>query len=155
MATGGVLGNGTKVAYSLTSPMSFVRLGQVMNIDEFISLVRDKVNTTVYSTGFVRTTRPGMADAFTMKLSVMADLDPSTSPAHDKMFVFQAAGTVVWWRIEVPASDAQTAFASWEFRGYVEECTLELPIDDNQKMTVSITYSGDLSRYAPAATQIT
>ena len=155
MATGGVLGNGTKVAYSLASPMAFVRIGQVMNIDEFISLVRDKVDTTVYGTGFIRTNRPGMADPFTVKLSIMADLDPATSPAHSQMFTFQENGTVTWWRIEVPTSDAQTAFRAWEFQGYVEEVTLELPIDDNQKMSLSITYSGNLARYNPAASAIT
>lgn len=151
MATGGNIGNGSKLGYSLTSPTSYVRVGQIMDTPKWITLVRNLVDTTVHSTSFVMTSIPGMAPTPEVQIKLLADFDTVTSPTHETLRGFQTNGTSVWWRLEVPVQPAQTTFRAWEFLGTVREYTPTIQIAAVQTIMVTITFGGSLSVYNAAA----
>lgn len=152
MAQGGVIGNGTKVGYSATSPTSYTKIGQLMDLPKFISLVRNLVDTTVHSTSFAMTSIPGMAPTPEVQLKVLADFDQATGPTLEALRGFQNASTTgIWWRIEVPVQGAQTTFRAWEFQGAVREFTPTIQIAATQTVMVTITYGGGLTVYNAAA----
>lgn len=151
MATGGVLGNGTKVAYSSTSPVSWTRVTQVLEVG-FPGLEPDEVETTVHSTSKYRRFMPGMIDVTEMTLTLEADLDEGTSPTHDALFDFNAAQTTIWWRIEVPVDREQSEFTAFEFQGWVKNFNVATPIDDKQTIEVTVRFDGDsFTKYAAGA----
>ena len=156
MALGGVLGNGSKIAYSSSSPVSWTRVAQLANIDKFISLVANLVDTTVYSTSRIMTQMAGMIPAPTVEMTLEADLDPSTCASQEALRSLQDSGATIWWRIEVPVNRAQSSFRAWEFRGFVQNWSPELPIADRQMIKVTIVFDGDgVAVYNPGASQIT
>lgn len=155
MATGGVLGNGTKVGFSATSPVSWTRVGQLMDISKFLQLVANLVDTTVHSTSNIMTTMPGMIPAPDTELMLLADHDAATSPSHESLRAYQVAGTTIYWRFEVPVNRAQTSFRAWEFQGFVKEYSLDTKIADKQTTKVTITFAGGYSVYPAGASAIT
>lgn len=156
MATGGVLGNGTKVAYSAASPVSWTRVAQLQDIPKFLELIADDVDTTVHSTSRVRTSMGGMIPPPEIELDLLLDLDPSTTPSHDALLTLQGNGLTYWWRIEVPTDRLQTStkFKSWEFQAYVKSFQISTKIDEPQKATAVLRYAGGLSNYAIGSSAI-
>lgn len=155
MALGGNIGNGTKIAYSLSSPLSFVKVGQLLEIPTFIQLISNDVDTTVHSTSRVMTSMPGMVPVPEISIDVLADLDETTSPAQEALRQFQANGQTVYWRIEVPVDRAQTKFRGFEFQAYVKEWSPDVTkIADAQKLKITLRYGGGLNVYAAGASVI-
>lgn len=155
MAVDGLLGNGVKVAYSAASPVSWIRIPQVLNVT-IPGLEFDEVETTVHSTGGLRRHIPGLGDVTEMELELLADLDETTTASFNALFNFQAARTTVWWRIEVPTTRAQTKFTAFEFQGFVKTWSVDPPIDDRQVLTVSVRFDGtSFSKLAAGASVIT
>lgn len=150
MATGGVLGNGTKVGFSTSSPVSWTRVGQLMNIDSFLSLVPADVDTTVYSTSNIMTSMPGMIDTPEMAFTVLSDWNPSTSAAQETLRQYQSgsglstAGSTLYWRVEVPTDRGQTSslFRAWEFQAFVKDMTPNIPIGDKQTTQFTVRFAG-------------
>lgn len=162
MATGGVIGNGSKVGYSATSPVSWTKVAQVQNVDEFLTLIADDLDTTVYSTSNIMTSAPGMIPAPTFTFTLLADLDQATTASHETLRQYSTgsghanAGTTIWWRIEVPVNRAQTSFRAFEFQAYVKEWSPSIPIKDNQTIKLSAKFAGTgVAVYNAAASQIT
>jgi len=157
MALQGVLGNGSKFGYSITSPVSFVRVGQVMNYDKLLELVANVVDTTVHSTSNIMTGIPAMIPIPSFEFTVLADLDTATSPSHETLRQYSAgsglstAGTSLYFRFEAPTTNAQTVFRAVEFRGFVNGYTLQTPIGDKQTIKFTLIFSGGYSVYPPAA----
>lgn len=151
MATGGVLGNGTKVGFSAASPVSWTRIGQVMDVTKFIQLISNLVDTTVYSTSNIMTTMPGMIPPPDVEFMLLADHDAATSPSHESLRAYQLAGTTVYFRFEVPVNRAQSSFRAWEFQAFVKEYSLDVKIADKQTTKVTITFAGGYSVYPAAA----
>lgn len=161
MALLGVLGNGTKVGFSISSPVSWTRVGQLKNIDEFLALIPEDVDTSVYSTSNIRTSMPGMIEPPEFRCTCLADFDPTTMPSHETIRQYQGGsgyatqGTVIWWRIEVPVNRAQSSFRAWEFEGYVKDFNPSLPLDDAQTLEFSVRFSGTgIGVYPPGASAI-
>ncbi len=143
MALNGVLGNGVKVAYSASSPVSWTAVGQILDQD-IPGLEPDEVETTVHSTtSDLRRHIRGLIDVSELKLMLLQDLDESTSPVQDALFDYQAAGTTIWWRVEVPVNRAKTKFTAFEFQGWVKEFKPQAKIGDKQQLDVSIRFDGD------------
>jgi hypothetical protein len=162
MALLGVIANGTKVAYSASSPVSWTRIGQLRNIPTFISLVADDLDTTVHSTSSIMTSAPGMIPPPEVQMELLADLDPVTSPAHETMRQYSVggqhanSGATIWLRIEVPSNRAQSAFRAWEFQCYVKDFTIpSLNPPELTLFNVTVKFSGNLAVYNPGASQIT
>jgi hypothetical protein len=154
MALSGMIGNGVKVAYSAASPVSWTRVGQVLNVD-VPGLMPDEVETTVHSTSKWKRHIPGMIDVGEMNLTLLADLDEGTSPAQDALFDYQAAGTTLWWRIEIPVDRAQTEFTAIEFQGWVKNWAPKTPIEGRQELEASVRFDGDsYTKYAAGASAI-
>jgi hypothetical protein len=152
MATGGVLGFGTKVAYSDTSPVSWTAVPQVKDI-KFPGLTPDEVETTVHGTLPFKRFMSGLIDVSEMVLTLETDL--ASNSVHRYLRQLQLAGTTVWWRIEVPENRAKTSWVAFEFQGWVKNWVPSTPLADVQTLEVSIRFDGtDFVMYAPGASQI-
>lgn len=153
MAADGVLGNGVKVGYSASSPVSWTAVAQLLDV-EIPGLVADEVETSTHASLYKRRMR-GMIDVTAMKLMLLADLNPSTTASHAALQALQAAGTTVWWRVEVPADRSKSAYAAFEFQAYVHTWTPKAPIDGRQEIEVEVHFDGtSFTRYNPAASAI-
>lgn len=155
MALSGVLANGVKVGYSAASPVSWTAVGQVLDI-EVPGLEPEEVETTVHGSSDFRRFMPGMTDVTEMALRLLADLDEGTSPAQDALFNYQAAGTTLWWRVELPADRAQTEYTALEFQGWVKNWK---PVAGDpgarQELEVSVRFDGtSFTKYSAGASAI-
>lgn len=139
MATGGVLGNGSKVGYSAGSPVSYTRITQVLEI-EIPTIVYDEIEKTVHSTGGFKSFMPGLADVTPMKITLLSDLDGATSPTHRQLRNYCIARTTVFFRVEIPVQRGQTTFLAIEFQGYVKEWMPKAPIGDKQTTEVTVRF---------------
>lgn len=156
MAQGGLIGNGSKVAFSLGSPGVWIRVAQLLDIPKFLSLVSADVDTTVHSASRVMTSAPGMIPVPEIQLSLEADLDETTTPSHELLRGYQVAGTTLWWRVEIPTDRAQGAFRPFEFQAFVKEWTPDVTkIAQLQKLAITLRYAGNLSVYNHGASAIT
>jgi hypothetical protein len=148
MAANGLIGNGVKVGYSATSPVSWTRVGQVLDTD-LPGLEPEEVETTVHSTSRFRRHIPGMIDVTESRLLLLADLDETTNTTQDALFDYQAAGTTLWWRIEVPTARDQSKFTAFEFQAFVKNWVPRAPIDGRQELEVTLRFDGDsFTKYA-------
>lgn len=155
MALSGVLANGVKVGYSAASPVSWTGLGQVLDI-EVPGLEPDEVETTVHSTSIYRRFMRGMVDVTEMSVRLLADLDEGTSPSQDALFDYQALGTTLWWRVEIPVDRAQTEYTALEFQGWVK--TWKPVAGDpgaRQELEVTVRFDGtSFAKYPAGASAI-
>jgi hypothetical protein len=153
MALGGVLGNGTRVGYSATSPVSWVRVAQLLDIPKFIQLIAADISTTVHGASRLETSMPGMIPVPEVELDVLLDLDPATSPTHEAIRGFQTSGATVFWRVEIPVDRNQTNFRAFEFNAYVKayDISTATQIAAAQRGKFTLRYGGGLAVYAPGA----
>src|SRR4051812_16162324 len=100
MATGGVLGNGTKVGYATGSPQSWVKIPQVLEVS-IPSETPDKIDKTVHGTTKYKANFPGMVEVGDMTVTCLADPDEVTSPTYETLQALAAAQTEVYWRVEI------------------------------------------------------
>ncbi|OFX15273.1 MAG: hypothetical protein A2Z18_02575 [Armatimonadetes bacterium RBG_16_58_9] len=155
MAQGGVLGNGTKVGFSAASPVSWTRVGQLLD-DTFPSLETQKVDSTIHGTSKFMRNMPGMIAVGDLTLIVLGDLDEGTDAAMKTIYDYLQSQTTLWWRIEVPVDRAQTEFTAFEFQGFVASFNYLSPITDRQTAEINIGYdSASFVRYNAGATAIT
>lgn len=154
MATGGVDGNGVKVAYSLTSPISWVTVPQLL--DESIpTFSSDEIDTTVHSTSKYKRSIPGMITVGDFTFKVLADLDEVTTPSHNALAQLNVDGTTVWWRVEIPTNREKTRFKAWEFQGYIKEFKPSAAIGAREEIDVTVKFDGtSFTRYAAGASAI-
>ena len=152
MATGGVLGNGVKVAYSAASPVSWLAIGQVLDT-KIPTYVRDKVNITTHSTtNDLKRYMSGMIEVGDMELSVLQDLDETTSTDQDALWDDNQTGVPMWWRVEIPTTRARDKFVAFEFQGNVASFEPSTPIEDKQTLRVVIRFDGTTLTKYPAGT---
>jgi len=149
-----MLGNGVKIAFSASSPVAWIAVGQVLNA-EIPQLVRDKIDRTVHSAYGYKRSLPGMIDVSDLTLEILQDLNQATSVAQRTLLTYLKAGTTLWWRIEIPTDRTQTAFAALEFQGFVMSWQPSAPIGEKQQLTAVIAFDGsDISLYAAGASAI-
>lgn len=143
MATGGILGNGCKVAYSASSPVSWTAVGQVNDIT-FPTWVADKVNIDTHSvTNKLHRVMAGMITVGDPGFTVLSDFDPATSPGQAALRAYNKAGTSIWFRFEVPVNRAKTLFWGIVFQASVLSYEPATPIDDKQTTRFNLTFDGD------------
>lgn len=143
MATGGVLGNGCKAAYSLNSPLSWTAVTQLIDLS-FPSWVADRVNKDTHSTtNKLHRNMPGMITVGDPGFTTLGDMDPATSPDWDQIRQWNIDGTKVWWRFEVPTNRAKTLFRGLEFEASVAEIVPAVPIADKQTSATKLMFEGD------------
>lgn len=152
MATGGVLGNGVKIGFALTSPQSYVRIAQVQNVDKFFSLTKPVVDTTVHSLSTIKTAIQGLADPPQIQLTLLADNDQSSTPSHETLRLANLNNTVYWFRFEIPTNALQTIFRPIELQASVMTYDRStLPIAGAQQTKVTLLYNGNYIEYNAAA----
>ncbi len=143
MATGGYIKNGTKFAYSASSPVSWLRIGQILEAPD-LGIERDKVDATVHGSSIYKRSLPGMADVMALSMTLLSDANPSTSAAQDAMRTYVIAGTTIWFRAEIPVDRTQTQFRAVEFQGYVRTFAINGGAPgDRQETEVTIEFDGD------------
>lgn len=139
---GGILGNGVKVAYSLTSPISWVSIGQILD-QELPGLQPDKIETTVHGLSNFKRKMRGLIDVGPLKLKLLQDLDPSTSADQKELYDLQSAGTTIWWRFEIPTERDKSKYRGLIFKGWVDEFIPSAPIAEKQVLNVGVQFDGD------------
>jgi len=155
MSTGGVLGNGKKLAYSLTSPVSWIEIPQLIDF-ELPQWVADKVDTTVSSSSKLKRSMPGMIDISDMPASFLYDPDEITTPEHDALLDLNLAGTTIWLRGEIPANRLLTRYKAFEFQAYVASWQASGALEARQELKVVFRFDGDsLTAYPAGASEIT
>jgi hypothetical protein len=143
MARGGLLGNGTKVAYSAASPVSWTAIAQVTDV-VFPTFVADDVNIDTHSvTNKLHRTMAGLITVGNPSVTVLSDGNPVTSP--DQAFLEQANadGTSVWFRIERPVNRERTSFIGIVFSATVKSFSPSTPIADKQTTVFELQFDGD------------
>ena len=154
MAQDGMLGSGVKVGYSAASPVSWTGIGQVLEVD-IPGLEPDEVETTVHGTSNFRRFIRGLIDVTELRLVLLADLDEGTAADQDALFTYQAAGTTIWWRVEVPVDRTRSEYTALEFQGWVKNWLPRAPIDDRQELEVTIRFDGtSFTKYEAGASAI-
>src|SRR5512140_220362 len=104
MSQGGVLGNGCKVAYSASSPVSWIGVGQIREIT-FPTWEADKVDITTHSvTNKLKRSMAGLIEVGAPGFVCLSDLDPATDTAQAALQAANATGSSLWWRFEVPVN---------------------------------------------------
>lgn len=153
MAQGGVLGNGTKVAYSVGSPVSWQRIGQLRDVT-FPGLTPDQVDVTVHGLSKFKRNMSGMIEVTDMVLEILTDLDEGTDPQNLALWDFNQSQQTVWWRVEIPVDRPQNEFTGFEFEGQVAGIVYSTTREDVQTATVTVRFDGEtLARY-PAGSSI-
>jgi hypothetical protein len=152
MAQGGVLGFGTKVGFSTTSPVSWTKIPQVLELTP-PSLEAETVDITVHGTLPYRRSMRGLIRAAQMQMTLLADM--SASSVHRTLKQMQESGVTVWWRIEAPEDRPMTQWAAMEFQGVVSRWEHQTPIDDAQKIVVTVDPDASaFVTYDPGASQL-
>lgn len=149
MALNGMIGNGTRVGYSATSPVSYTTIGQLLNLD-FPGLNPDEVETTVHSDEPWKRFIRGMIDVGETTLTLLSDLDEGTSADQDALFDYQAAGTTLYIRIEVPVDRAHNEFTPFEFQAWVKKYMVKTPIQGRIETEISLRFDGSYFWKGPA-----
>jgi hypothetical protein len=146
MAADGMIGNGSKVAYSNASPTSWQKVGQLLNLDG-LEFSRGKVDRTVHSASMYKRNLPGMAEVSDLTLEILADPDEAQTHGtlQNALRNLCIAGTNVYWRVEVPVQRdlATTEYKPYEFRGWVQRFKHATPREEGQVFNVSVCFDSD------------
>jgi len=154
MAQGGMIGNGVKIAFSASSPVSWTAVGQILNV-EIPQLVADKIDRTVHSTNRYKRSLPGMIDVSDLSLEILQDLATTSGAQQRQLLTYLKAGTTIYWRIEIPVDRNQTTYTAIEFQGYVGTWQPSAPIDDKQVLSCTIVFDdSDITLYGDGASTI-
>lgn len=156
MAQEGVLGNGTKIGYSATSPVTYVAIGQLASIDNIPGFAADEIDTTISSTSKLKRAMPGLIAVDNLEFTLLADLDPATDAALEALRGYNQSQETIWWRIEIPTDRQQTEFRGFEFQGWVKTWKPIISIPDRQTIKITVRFDGDgIAIYDPGASEIT
>jgi hypothetical protein len=154
MASGGVLANGIKVGYSTTSPHTWTTVTQVTDVQGVATFTSDSVDTTVHGTSRLKRSIPGMISVDDLVVTCL--LDPDTMHQNstgwvDDLYDFLAAGTKLWWRVEIPVDNAQSQYQANEFEGRVKAIKPNFGEPSNrQEIQFTVGFDGnDVYRLAP------
>ena len=146
----GLLGNGVTVAYSLTSPVTWVPVVNLLDIT-VPKLVADRVEKTTHGTGGFHRFMGGLLDVQAAALTLLTH---HGAASHIDIARQNRTKETNWWRIEIPVDRdlATTQYRAIEFEGSVSEFSFETPIADVQKTMVAIQFEGtDFAVYPAAA----
>jgi hypothetical protein len=140
--TGGVLANGTKVAYSLTSPVSWVKITQLLTAN--LDYDAAEVDVTTHGDSR-RKSIPGLPSAPRLTIRALADLDPTSTPWVDDLFDLEESKADAWWRVEYPTKRDGTQFRGREFQGRVLKCNpLSGDPNDRLELEIIVTVTSDM-----------
>lgn len=143
MAQGGVLGNGCKVAYSVSSPISWQGMTQLKDIT-FPTFEADKVDITTHSViNKLKRYMAGLIEVGDPGFTVLSDLDPATDANQAALREYNKTGVSLWWRFEVPTNRERTLFVGVEFQASVKNFSPETPIDDVQSTRYELSFDGE------------
>lgn len=146
----GLLGNGVKIGYSLTSPHAWVQVTNLMELT-VPKLVADRVAKDTHGAGGFHRFMGGLLDVQAMAFTLLTD---HGAASHIDLARQNRTKESNWWRIEIPVDRdlATTQYRPVEFEGSVSEFSFDTPIADVQKTMVSVQFEGtDFSVGAPAA----
>lgn len=155
MAQGGVLGNGSKVAFSASSPVSWTRVGQLLNFEPPTLEVDEEETTVSSTTSNYKRFMPGMIDVTPMSFTVLQDLDEVTAADQAALAGYARDLTTIWWRIEIPTNRAKTRFKAMEFQGWIKKRAPSADVPSRQETMFEIRFDGDgIAEYNAGSSQI-
>lgn len=141
MAQGGYIGNGIRVGYSLSSPLSYNKLEQVIDATP-PKLKADVIDTSRHSSNRYKSNIPGMYDVSPVTIKMLRDADSSTSPKQNALRQLQDSSTTVYLRVEVPTNAQQTTFEAWEISGRFSDWGVSAPLMGRVELDVSFLFDG-------------
>lgn len=138
-----VIGNGSKLGYSVTSPVTWLEVTQIADISD-IGLIVDELENDRHSAYSYHRKAPGMISVKPITVTVIGDKDQAaaTGAVQKAMRDLAIARATYWWRAEVPTTLAQTAYKAWEFQGWVKEVSDTQPMTGGQAFTFQIVFNG-------------
>lgn len=147
MALLGVLGNGTKVSVSNSSPTSYTQIAQLLDVNG-VELTAAKVDTTIHSSSRFKSSMPGLLEVKDPTLTLLYDATAGSS--HDNLWSDLLTGLTYWWKVEVPADRTQLQFITYEFQAAVGSHRHLTPIGDKQTIAVDLMTTGAIGKTGPA-----
>lgn len=141
MAANGMLGDGCKVAFSISSPHSWTEVDQLADVSG-PGMVADEVNNDVHGSAGFHRSFPGLKAVSPMVLTIVSDLDPASSSVQSSLWGLHQQGTTIWWRKEIPINRAQSSYVGYVFQGNVAGFEPGTPIADRQTIQVTIRFDG-------------
>ena len=152
-ATGGQLGSGVQVAYSLNnSPQTWIEIPQIM--DAVIPIVtRERVETTFHGVTSLRTYIPGLGDVRDGELTLLANL--TSGGVHLALRTLERSQDTIWVRFEVPDTSnlSTTTFMAVQLQAKVASWELNTPIDDAKTIKVVFQFSDNYMVQDPMTAQ--
>ena len=153
----GLISNGSKIAYSVGSPMNWLRIGEVLTVSD-LDFTRDKVDRTVHSTNIYKRSLPGMASVADITVEVLGQPDETGTEGGRQAALRQLwkDGTTVYWRVEMPTDREQSAYKGFELMGFLFHHKLSIGAPGARlTFTIGIAYDDDNVVATPAgASQI-
>lgn len=144
MPSGGQIGSGVKIAYSLLSPHSWITIPEVREITSLPNRERDRVETTVHGVTGDRTYIPGLSDVGDLEFIVRANLDAGS--VHTNLRALERAQTTIWVRVEVPVDPDLSTSTYVAYTNQVRVATWELspPLDDLKTIRIVMQHQDNL-----------
>jgi len=151
MALGGLIGNGVKVGYSSSSPLSYRKLEQVLDATP-PKLTPDKVDTSRHGTSRFKSSIPGMLDVAPIAIKCLRDASTVTSPNVNAIQALVLSSSSLYLRIEVPAVADLSTFEAWELSGRFSNFSTSAPQMGRQEVDIEFMFDGiDYIYFAPTA----
>lgn len=140
MPSGGQIGSGVQIAYSLLSPHTWVEIPEIREVSSLPNIERDRVETTIHGVTSLRTYIPGLGDVSDLEFTVRANLDASS--VHSTLRTLERDQTTVWIRVEVPVTSnlSTTTFVAYTMQARCSMWELEAPIDDLKVLNITFQF---------------
>ena len=138
--SGGQLGSGVKVAYSLNnSPQTWIASPQILDV-VIPTVNRDRVETSVHGTTSLRTYIPGLGDVRDGELTLLADL--VIGGPHLALRALERSQDTIWVRFEVPqiSNLSTTTYLAVQIQAKVATWELNTPIDGAKEIKTVVQF---------------
>jgi hypothetical protein len=153
MATGGQLGSGVQVAYSLNnSPQTWIEIPEILDV-VVPAIERDRVESTVHGTTSLRTYIPGLGDVRDGELTLRANL--TAGSVHLALQALNISQDTIWVRYEVPDTSnlSTTNFMGVQMQARVSSWLPETPIDGIKTISVKFQHQDNFFQQPTMAAQ--
>lgn len=152
-AQGGFIGNGMKMGYSVSSPVSYKKFEQLLEGTPG-SVDPTKIDVTVHGSGGFMANITGLNAVADTTMKLLRDHSAATSPNQNALFALLLAKTTVWLLIEIPdGPDLSVAlYDSYEYQVKVNKHAEVTPINGRQELDISFLFCGTTyTKYPPRA----
>lgn len=140
---GGQIGKGIRAAYSAESPVSWVKIPAVLDAT-VPSFQADDIDITTHDTsGKLKKSIAGLVAVGDVTLTCLGDFKQGDVAAYSALTNANRLGTILWFRLEIPADTTLTLFKVYEYLVTVKTASDRSPIAGRQEVEFVLKFSGD------------